>query len=530
MNRLGRISGLIGFVALVSIPLTLFLLEWEANWVVWSKLVFGVLAIGFWLVTHSGVARQTFQGHSVFYGGFSVLFVVLAILLVVFLNYVFYQYPVRVDLTERKIHSLSDQTRKILAELEQEVKVLAFYGPKEREFGLVRDVLERYRVASNRFRYEFVDPVDRPELVDAHKIHQGGPRLIVFYGDRRERVKLGGPGQGGPEESLTSALLRVTAKGAPRRICFSTGHGEKALSGKDQPATLSLFVQDLQNRNFAIDSISLLDAPEVPKACEIVILAGPREDLTGEERKSLEEFIETGGRLMAFLGSSDTASLNPLLAKSGIMVGSNTVIFPEGRRPANVVTDPGRYPKSHPIFSRFFQPGVAVLRQTQAVFPMARSVSVAPATPGENQATELVFSPAHAWGEIGKLVEGEQVDFDPDTDLRGPVPMAVVVEAKSRREGEHKPDKARMAVFGSSLMVTDAAYRVYPFNRDLVMNTVAWLTREEKKISILPRYRAASLIRLDDAQEKFITLVLVDVLPLLILAFGLVIWQLRKWS
>ncbi len=62
------------------------------------------------------------------------------------------------------------------------------------------------------------------------------------------------------------------------------------------------------------------------------------------------------------------------------------------------------------------------------------------------------------------------------------------------------------------------------------MNTLAWLTREDRKITIRPRFRAASLLRLDESQRKFITFFASDLLPLLILAAGITIWQMRRWS
>ncbi|MBW1806571.1 MAG: GldG family protein [Deltaproteobacteria bacterium] len=530
MTKFGRILGIVGFVSLLSVPLTLFLWDWKITWVAIGKLVFGILAIGFWLSTNYGKIRQTFQGRSVFYTGFATLYAIMAVAAVVVVNYICYKYPYQIDFTEEKIHTLSDQTLQILNGLESDVEVVAFYGPKEREYGAVRNYLERYRQASARFVYEFADPVARQDLVERYKIHQGGPRIIVSYEGRQERIKLGGSEQSGPEEAITTALLKATAKGDRERICFVTGHGEKALSGDDSRQVISLFVRDMLGEGFDNDTISLLEQARVPAICQAVVLVGPKEDLAEGELLLLKEFLQKGGRLLAFLGAMDSSSLNNLLKDYGIQIGNNTVIYPKGQRPLYVVSDPRRYPRKHPIFSRFFKSGMIVLQQLQAVLPLARSVSATADMPRELQATELVLSTTRAWGETDTIADGVQVVFTKETDTPGPVPLAVVVEHKLKSAASKNTGLGRIAVFGSSLMVTDSAYRVFPFNRNLIMNTLAWLTYAEKKIAIRPRFREASLLRLSQSQMKFITFFSTDILPLLILGLGITIWQIRRWS
>jgi hypothetical protein len=408
---------------------------------------------------------------------------------------------------------------------------MAFYGPKESEFGLLMELFDRYRYVSSRFTYELVDPVVRQDLVERHKIHQGGPRILVRHRDREERVKLGEKEQSGPEEAITAALLKVTATGEKRKVCFITGHGEKALEGDDPRSVMTLFAGDLESEGYQKDTISLLEQPEVPPACQLVVLAGPSRNLIEDEQKSLENFLLAGGRMLVFLGNEDTTSLHGLLRKLGIVVGDDTVISPRGRSPLEVVTDPRRYPKTHPIFARFFSGSMVVLNQLQAVFPLSRSVRKLVAPPGHLEVTELVTSMSQAWGESDKIEGSGQIEvtFDRGKDTPGPVPMATVVQPKAKEPAE-EPQGPRLAVFGSSHVAVDAAYRIFPFNRNLIMNTVAWLTHEEKKITIRPRYRAASLLRLRESDIEFITFFSMDILPLLILAFGITIWQIRRWS
>jgi ABC-type uncharacterized transport system involved in gliding motility auxiliary subunit len=521
MHKLGRILGICGLVALLSVPLTLFLWDWQLTWVAVAKLVFGVAALAVWLLAARPSLGQTFRARPAFYGAFAGLFSVLAVVGLVVVNYLAHAHPLRWDLTRERIFSLSDQTLDVLGGLQDTVEVRAFYGPQEPEIESVRGWLERYRLASPRFAYELVDPVVRLEAVEKNKIVPGGPRVLLTYRGREERVRLGQTDASGPEEVLTGALLRLTQSGGERLLCFTSGHGERALTGEDPRQSMSLWARDLEGEGFRTQALSLLEVRQVPEACLAVVVAGPAQALAADELQALGAYLDRGGRLLVLVGFGDSGSLNDLLAQRGAQVTERAVIFPEGRSPLEVVTDPQQYPSTHPIFARFFQGGAVSLGQLQAVLPMARQLAVRQAA-GALPMLVLASSSASAWAETDDITAVDQVAFDKERDVPGPVGLALV--------GEAAQGGARLAVFGSSLMACDAAYRVFPFNRNLLMNTLAWLVHEESKITIRPRLRAASLLRLEETDLKFITFLASDLLPLTILAFGITVWQLRRWA
>jgi ABC-type uncharacterized transport system involved in gliding motility auxiliary subunit len=520
MSRLGTIAGIFGFVALLSVPFTLFLWDWRVTWVVIAKIGFGVFAILGWWLTNRAWIKITFQGRSVFYGTFSVLYVVVGLGVLLVLNLIAYYHPARIDLTKNEIHSLSDQTQRVLQSFDDQVQALAFYGSGHPMRQRVQFVLNTYRVESDRFDFEFVDPETEPNRAARYKVVENGPRIVLLYQKRQERVRLFAAGHSSPEEALTTALMKLVADKEPAQICFSTGHGENPLGTGDPRRSLSHWVRDLGGEGYRSESLALLELPEVPSACSAVVVSGPSKDLGPEEIESLERYLDSGGRLMALAGIGDSVKLNDLLSKRGLRFGADSVISLGGRSPYMVVTDPRLFPRSHPIFSRFFGGGSVDLRQLQAIFWEARSVRVGAQRAGSD-VTELVFSPERAWGESDDVKVVEAVEFDPETDLKGPVALAAVAKLDGG---------GRLAVFGSSRLAVDRYYGIRSFNRDLVMNSVAWLLSDEAKISIRPRSRAASMVRLEASDLKFVTFFAADILPLLILALGLTIWQVRRFK
>src|SRR5262245_45923683 len=69
------------------------------------------------------------------------------------------RYHWRFDWSEAHVHSLSDQSQKLLDGLDADVEVVAFYPPLD--VGPVRDLLDRYAYASPRFKVSYVDPNER---------------------------------------------------------------------------------------------------------------------------------------------------------------------------------------------------------------------------------------------------------------------------------------------------------------------------------------------------------------------------------
>ena len=81
-------------------------------------------------------------------------------------------HPLRLDLTESKRYSISEQSQKIVRSLTDDIHIKAFFQDSERTREEVRDLLETYRYHSKRVRYEFIDPDREPNCVECHSPHE----------------------------------------------------------------------------------------------------------------------------------------------------------------------------------------------------------------------------------------------------------------------------------------------------------------------------------------------------------------------
>ena len=339
MQRLGRFLGIVGLVTLFSLPLTLLLWNWQWTAMAWSKLVLGLLGTGVWLAVCSPQIRSSVSGRLSFFGGVQVVLGLMALCSAALLYTLTRLHPQRLDLTEERVFTLSEQTRSILGALPEDVRVFAFYSPQDPQYPLVREALEAYRHGSSRFQVEFVDPAVRQDLVEKNKIHRGGPRILLRHRGKEERVALDSGRYPSAEAALTAALLELTRNDPKKKLCFVTGHGERSLEGTDPASSVTRFGADLESEGYLLETLSLLSGPDLKTRCQLVLLIGPQATLSEDERRRLDEALRSGMRLLAFLGAQDSPSTDGLFRRMGISLAPHTVLQPDGRHPLEALRD-----------------------------------------------------------------------------------------------------------------------------------------------------------------------------------------------
>ncbi len=78
------------------------------------------------------------------------------------------------------------------------------------------------------------------------------------------------------EEEVTGALVRAMKTG-DKLACFTEGAGEHTLDDADRSGYGQLKTL-VESNNYKTQSINLLQKPEIPKDCTMVIVGGPSRD------------------------------------------------------------------------------------------------------------------------------------------------------------------------------------------------------------------------------------------------------------
>ena len=143
------------------------------------------------------------------------IFLLLFVALLAVLAWLSERYPISFDMSASKRNSLSGETARLLAGIEQPLDVILFVSPVNDSKPLLEALFERYRQLQPLIRVESLNP----DLLRTHDIRYDG-EVLLEYGGRSEKVSRV------DEASVSSAIQRLLRQGE-RWLVFLEGHGER---------------------------------------------------------------------------------------------------------------------------------------------------------------------------------------------------------------------------------------------------------------------------------------------------------------
>ncbi len=468
----------------------------------------------------TGGRRATVQGAS------SIAGALLGLVFLGLLAFLSTRYSARFDWTEQQVNTLSDQSLKVLADFDGPVELIAFFS--EEDSSLVRDLLERYDHASDRLTVRFVDPNQRPDLVESYHLAASDlarGMMLAVRGTQSVAIR------SFDEAEITNALVKLT-RGAARTVYFLEGHNERRIgpaegedADGDAPAADDVESPEgragfgraaaaLRNETNVVKPLLLATAGEVPADADAVVVAGPTRPLLEGEGEALERYLARGGALLVMVDPRAQTNLYDLLQRWGVDVGDDVVVDPVqsvSRQPTAPVAD--RFP-GHPITAKL---GRVVFSMVRSVVPGATaSADLVPLV--ETSASSWAERDLDAWMKTGRAMEDEN-------DLAGPVSVAVA--GTPNVSGQSADATPRIVVFGDSNFATNELLDALD-DRDLLLNTVDWLVGDVERIGIRPNVARTSSVSLTAGQLQAIQYLSLFVLPEGIALVGILVWWLRR--
>lgn len=529
---LKRILGLLGWlgVALVFAAVAIRFLKPEYQQYYNGLAIAGLVCTLLYILSQWREIGQAFSGRQARFGTLAAASILVVLGILVAINYLSSRHNKRWDLTAARQFSLSDQTKKVLQDLKEPVKIRVF--AKTEEFQPFRDRLDEYAYQSKQVSTEYIDPVKRPGL--AEQLGVTTLNTVVFeYKGRHEKVN------GDGEQELTNGLIKVV-QGRQPKVYFTQGHGEKDTVSADRSGYNGI-ATNLTSGNFVVDKIVLAQASKVPDDADILVIAGPKTDFLAPEIDAVKAYLDKGGKLLVLLDpvlkadQPQPVALQGLLKDWGIEAGNDIILDVSGMgqlfgTDESVPVAAPPYP-AHAITENF---GLFT------AYPLARSMSPVEGGVNGRTAQRFVETSRNSWGEtnLKSLTGGQPAKMDPE-DKKGPVSLAVAVsaaasvtpppaEADTKKNGDNpKPAETRIVAFGDADFVSNTAIRV-PGNLPLFMNTINWLAQQENLIAIGPRDPQDRRITLTADQQQRILYLTVFIVPGLVLLAGVQTWWRRR--
>lgn len=437
------------------------------------------------------------------YGLNSAVMVILLVGVIALVEAVSYRHNARLDLTENRRHSLSPQTIQLLKNLKAGVVATAFYRTDQPGKKVAEDLLKQYASHANgQFSWKMSDPDREPGLARRYGVESYGT-IVLETGTRSEKVL------DAEEEKLTIGLVKATREGK-RLVYVIKGHGERDLADTDR-AGFSEAKSAMERSNYDVKELVLAREGKVPADAAVVMVPGPKTDLFKTEVDALDSYLSQGGKLFVMADPFQSEGLKPWLTRYGFILVDDLVIEPS---PLGRLFGIG---PEVPIVQQYEpHPITRDLRGLTTLFPLTRSMSPAPPG-GKFNVQSLALTSPQSWGETDKAaLDRGQAKADAK-DPRGPLTVAAMATA----------DKARIVVFGTSSLAANQFLNIQG-NRDLFLNTVAWLAEQEDLISIRPKDTKQTPVMLTSQQHQLVFLVPVVLFPALALLAGIVVFTRRR--
>ena len=112
--------------------------------------------------------------------------------------------------------------------------------------------------------------------------------------------------------------------------------------------------------------------------------------------------------------------------------------------------------------------------------------------------------------------------------------METIKDENEEQEDEDKNIKSELIIFGDNNLVSDIqiASQVGPMiflknNKDVVLNSIAYLTNQKTDITIRKDYLQQSSFTPTDGQKKLIMRIVFAV-PISVIIVGIIVWQTRR--
>ncbi len=516
IKKYANIAGWLG-LALVLLGLIIYSINLVMGVLNWVLLGTGFVLLLAFIILKFNTIKTGLNSRSTKFGTNAAFMIIFVLGIVIVVNILFARFSYRADLTASKFFSLAEQTRKVLENLDKDVKITGFF--KTGEEARLQEMLDEYSHFTSKLKYEFVDPDKKPGITKNLNVKSYGT-IIFDCAGKQERIN------NVTEEEITNALITVT-RDRIKKIYYSKGHGERDFDNASQTGYTKA-KQSILDENYQISELILAINPQnpIPDDCSVLIIADPKTELFDIEKEKITNYLAKGGKAMFLIDSDSPSGYNDFLAKYGFIIGDDIVVDASG-----IGQLFGAGP-TIPIVSKYGEHTISKDFNVMTFFPLARSISENPDKAPDITFTAIAQTSPQSWAETSPIVS-DRVSFEEGQDIKGPVTVFAVCEksvvnpAYAPDNGEIKEFKSRIAVFGDADFASDS-YLSVQGNNDLFMNTISWLAEEEDLISVRPKNPEDRRLNLTQKQSRLILYLGVILLPVLIFVTGIVVYVKRK--
>jgi hypothetical protein len=298
-----------------------------------------------------------------------------------------------------------------------------------------------------------------------------------------------------------------------KAVYFLTGHNERDINDEGRDG-LSYLKKSLTDLNYEVKTLNLLQTDKIPEDAKMIIIAGPKTTIYDGEIKVLKEFGEKGGRILVAADPGEKSNVQKLADVFGVDFKNNFIIDFAGVRVggSQYLAVGLSYPEGKSGITKGFK--------ANTNFNIASEVGFKEDMQGITHEVIVASSPQ----TLVRDVLSESIDVDPKKERPFSRNLAVLTEGKL----PNSQKDFKFILYGDSNFINNNDVQVSILNRDLILNSIAYLADQKELISVRPKKLKLSAFFMTPTQSMLIKWCLYLALPFVFLFSSIMLWYRRR--
>ena len=444
-----------------------------------------------------------------------------------------------IDCTTNKEYTLTKESKERVSKIENDVNIyLVGYDDSSTQASLAK----QYNKANSKLNVEVIDTNERTDIASKYNVTNDNKTVIIESGDKSktiysdelytydsnyQTIDL-------TEEKITSGILNVTSDKIAN-VYFLSGYSDYTLEYSGGMYYLASYLKD-EVLNY--QTLDILIKGSIPEDCNTLVITTPNKDFDELTTNEITKYINNGGKILwlnsSYAEKKDLPNVNKILALYGIDPFEVGYVYE---------TDKDRTALGYAscIVEDLGSTSVAN-KLTNAVLLNATKINVNSdeiSNLGVEQQTIIsTSSTAYYRANVSNTSSDTSEDEQGEFTLGGIFTKTISNDTDENSDEESNDDdntiKSTLVIFADNNFVSDLqiSSQVNPMiflanNKDLMLNSIAYLTDNDKDITIRKNYTKTSEFTPTDGQ-KLTIMRIIFIVPIAIILLGFVVWQVRR--
>ncbi len=432
-----------------------------------------------------------------------------------------------IDCTSNKEYTLTKESKERVSKIQNDVNIY-FVGYEDSATQV--SLAKQYNKANNKLNIEVIDTNQRTDIASKYNVTNDSKAIIVENGEKSktlysddlytydssyQTIDL-------TEEKITSAILNVTSEKIAN-VYFLSGYSDYSLDYSGGMYYLSSYLKD-EVLNY--QTLDMLIKGSIPDDCDTLVITTPNKDFDELTTNEITKYINNGGKILwlnsSYAESKDLPNVNKILALYGIEPFEVGYIYE---------TDSSRKALGYEscIVEDLGSTDIAK-KLTDVVLLNATKINVNADELSNLNVEQQVIISTPSTSYFRKNISN--TSSSSDMDEQGGFTVGGIYTKKISSETEEKESK--LVIFGDNNFISDIQLtsQTNPMvflanNKDLMLNSIAYLTNNDQDITIRKDYTKSSDFTPTDSQKLTIVRIIFMV-PIAIILLGFIVWQARR--